>query len=91
MHSYSVIRRAAEEVKQEIIAAAAASGEKLSSGFLKLKFSDHWIKSFLKRFRLSRQRITSKLKANRPEPEEVQRVMAAMQKALLKFGLCDIL
>ena len=93
MHNYKVIQRAAEETKAEYIAAAAAKDEKLSKGFLRLKFSNCWVQSFLKRFRLSRQRITSILKANRPLPEEVQRIMADIQAHLTTLGLelCDIL
>jgi len=93
MHSKEVILRAAESSKAEWISEASARGETLSKSFMKLKFSSFWVHSFLKRFRLSRQRITSALKANRPSPEEVQRIMADVQKHLadLGFELSDIL
>ena len=93
MHSHEVIRHAAEQTKAETISAAAVSGEKLSKSFLALKFSNWWIQCFLKRFHLSRQRITSAIKADRPPPDEVQRVMADLQThfAELGFELSDIL
>lgn len=87
MHSYQVIRLAAEQTKAETIAATEVSGEKLSKSFLALKFSNWWIQCFLKRFRLSRQRITSAVKADRPPPDEVQRVMADLQKHFTELGL----
>ena len=92
MHSYDVIRRAAEESQREWIAAADAKGVACDKNVRRLKFSDCWVKSFLGRFNLSRQRITSTLKANRPPPAEVQRVMADIQRVLVDMGfaLCDI-
>ena len=87
MHNYAVIQRAANDTKAEVIAEAAAKKEVLTKSFLELKFSSGWVKGFLKRFRLSRQRITSALKANRPLPEEVQRTMADIQKRITALGL----
>ena len=93
MHNYAVIQRAANETKAETIAEATASHKTLSQSFMRLRFSNSWVQSFLKRFRLSRQRITSALKANRPLPEEVQRTMSMIQMAIKDLGLdvCDVL
>jgi hypothetical protein len=59
----------------------------------KCKFSNKWIRRFLDRFRLSRQRITATIKAKRPPEGDVQLIMAGIQAEFAKHGLeiCDIL
>ena len=92
-HSYAVIRKAAEATKKEWKDAAEAAGVAFDAGILKNTFSNKWIRNFLQRFNLSRQRITASIKAGRPPPDEVQGVMAALQVEIVKEGFepCDIL
>jgi len=75
MHSYDVIRRAALSTQQ-------SSRWMDDTTVNKLKFSDHWIHNFIKRFNFSRQAVTKTDKTNRPSPEEVQKCMVAIQTAL---------
>lgn len=72
---------------------AKAKGASCGRGLEKNTFSDKWIRSFLDRFNLSRQRITATIKADRPMPDEVQGIMAAVQAEIVKDGFepCDIL
>lgn len=60
--------------------------------FNRLKFSPKWIYNVLKRHRLSRQRTTGMEKKDRPPPDEVQNIMAEIQKLILQEGLdlCDV-
>ena len=92
-HSYAVIRKAAEATKKEWMETAKAKGTSCGRGLEKNTFSDKWIRSFLDRFNLSRQRITATIKADRPMPDEVQGIMAAVQAEIVKDGFepCDIL
>lgn len=92
-HSYAVIRRAATDTQKEWLAAAAAKGTACDRSVAKNKFSDKWIRNFLTRFNLSRQRITAAIKGNRPPEKEVQDIMAAIQVFIVKEGFepCDIL
>ena len=86
IHSYEVIRMAAGDTQ--------ASAEWASdAGVQKLKFSNKWIQLLLKRYNLSRQKITTTSKADRPSPEDVQATMVVIQKFLMDegFELCDII
>lgn len=85
MHNYAVIRRAAEDTKAEWLASAKAPALDMKR-LKKLTFSDFWVHSFIKRLNFSRQRITSAIKANRPVPFDVQRIMADIQRLLLSMG-----
>ena len=86
IHSYEVIRLAA-------IATQASAEWVADAAIQKLKFSNKWIQLLLKRYNLSRQKITTTSKADRPSPEDVQATMAIIQKCLIDegFELCDII
>lgn len=92
-HSYGVIRRAAQETKKEWLKTAASNGISCDPTVAKCKFSDKWIRNFLDRFNLTRQRITATIKSGRPLDAEVQEIMAALQAEITKHGFetCDVL
>jgi hypothetical protein len=92
-HSYGAIRRAAQDTKKEWLAIAVSKGTPCDPTVAKCKFSDKWIRNFLNRFNLTRQRITATIKAGRPLDGEVQEIMAALQAEMKKHGFetCDVL
>ena len=85
MHSYAVIRTAAEE----LVKTDKWKDDTTVNG---LAFSDHWVHSFIRRFNLSRQVITKKHKTNRPSPAEVNAEMRPIQNELKSgaYSLSDI-
>ena len=60
--------------------------------FYRLQFSPKWIFNLLQRHRLSRQRVTGMEKKDRPPPDEVQNIMAEIQRLIVqeKLDLCDV-
>ena len=84
-YSYGIARAAAQ-------ATQSSPKWKDDPSVKNLKFSDQWIKSFIDRFNFSRLAITSKMKTDRPSPEEVQTIMAWIQGKIKHFGLelCDL-
>ena len=60
--------------------------------FYRLRLSRKWVQNVLQRFRLTRQRVVSMAKPNRPSVASVQKTMAAIQQRIIteKLELCDV-